>query len=134
MTKRKFKLSLINDYILVQSANIFYEELIKCPNYDLIDKQNFTKNKTLSNKLASVYKKILFKYGLINLSLALLEKQLFSPISPSQSQLLQNKEKALKKAREFELTLQEIAISLKQKLYKMKLNNFEINYLNINIF
>ena len=130
MKARKLKSEIISDYIKILSANNFcefciyslklypqeFEEILSCREY--------------ATCLLQTYKKLMFKLGLINLSLAVLDKQMLIDFCSYNESTL-DKNEVLAKFHEIENKIKKIGKGLKIKLKKLELNSFELNYLKV---
>ncbi len=131
MRNKSFKISIIDDYTVVLNAKNFFEfslcsaKLTENEIFKIKDLLSYSEN------LLQTYKKIMFKLGLIDLSLAILDKQMLSSYFCDGKTIYIDNAKILTKLQEFEENLKEIGKNLKIKLKKMELNSFEMNYLNI---
>ncbi len=131
MRKKKLKNILLNDYITIISAKNFYSF---CLNNIILNENEISSIKLLSdfsNELLNTYKKIMFRLGLIDLSLAILDKDI-NFLNRINNEFFSNKAWLLAKIYDFSNILQYIATTLKSKIKKLGLNNFELNYLKIN--
>lgn len=131
MRKKKLKNTLLSDYITIISAKRFYSF---CLGFNIFNEKELINLKLLSdfsNELLNTYKKVMFRLGLIDLSLALLDKEIDFSVHSATS-YLSNKAWLITKTEDFSNILQYIAKSLKSKIKKLGLNNFELNYLKIN--
>lgn len=123
MISKSLKNSIIQDYICLNEA-IHFCENCQCLKLQEIEKQKLISIKIFALDLLQIYKKIMFKLNLINLSTAVLEKEIKSSQMPFGN---------------FSDNINQVATILKSlgknliaKIHKMKLNTFELNYLNIN--
>lgn len=71
--KSRTKLSLIEDYIKVFNINSFFKRLKFAPNYNLVKVDTLFAE---SERLLFGLEKLLFKFGMIDLSFLILKKQL----------------------------------------------------------
>ncbi len=73
MVKRKIKLSLIDDYVKIYNIKSFCEVLATNSSESISRVNNL---KVLTNKLLQCYEKLLFKFNLMDISFAILKKDL----------------------------------------------------------
>ncbi len=131
MRNKSFKMSIINDYTKILSAKNFCDSFLTMIEYNntLTIKLKDTSNYAAS--LLQTYKKIMFKLGLIDISLALIDRQMLDRFINNRQTFAISKNEIEDKLKEINLNLTQIAQNLKIKIKKMELNNFELNYLNI---
>lgn len=131
MRNKSFKMSIISDYTIVLSAKNFCETCISASKLNYEEILRIKETNFYANSLLQAYKKIMFKLGLIDISLALLDKQMLNTYTLNNQVLSLNKTEIYKKIDEINENLSQITNNLKIKIKKMELNNFELNYLNI---
>ncbi len=73
----------------------------------------------------------MFRLGLIDLSLAILDRDFLLDFCDKKETYLWNKSNFLLIFKKYEMRLKMIGNDLSLKLKKMELNNFECNYLNL---
>ncbi len=131
MRNKSFKMSIINDYTLILSSKNFCDFSLSTLDLNQIEIYSIKEVDALASSLLQTYKKIMFKLGLIDLSLALLDKQMLNSYLSIRQDLFADKTEIIQKITEIKTNLTQIAQNLKFKIKKMELNNFELNYLNI---
>lgn len=122
MKNKCLKEGLIQNYISLLEADNF------CTNCNTIDlteneKSCLTIVRNFSQELLQTYKKVLFKFDLMDLSLSILYKELVF--------FNENDNFSFTKLQNCYISLKTIEENLEKNLKKMKLNVFELNYLNI---
>ena len=126
MSKNKIKMLLINDYIELKRCEILFDSTID-------DKAKSTTDgalvevKKLSYKLLEIYEKIFFKFGMMDLSLAILKKEFFGT-NKSVSMKFTDKDIS-----DMFNKIKTIKDSLTAKLKKLALNEIEMNYVVQNL-
>ncbi|MCI8555420.1 MAG: hypothetical protein HFI85_02475 [Clostridia bacterium] len=131
MKSKRFKDTIIEDYAIISNTKN-YCEFCLC-------QLNLTENETKEIKslynfaleLNKTYKKIMFRLGLIDLSLAILDRDFLLDFCDKKETYLWNKSNFLLIFKKYEMRLKMIGNDLSLKLKKMELNNFECNYLNL---
>lgn len=113
MFNQKLKLSLIDDYIKLLKID---KALIEMNGYNGIDCVQ------VNEKLKNSYENLLFKYGLMDISLLVLKKEILDCIKNLSLDL-----KDIVKMQE------DIKISLLYKIKKLKLNDVEFRFLTKNL-
>ncbi len=131
MRNKSFKMSIMGDYSMILSAKNFCDLCLSTKNLDINDISKIKETEYYANSLLQTYKKIMFKLGLIDISLAILDKQMLNNYILNKQLSSLSKLEIKDKLNEIEVNLTQIAKNLKLKIKKMELNNFELNYLNI---
>lgn len=131
MKKRKFKDSIIEDYITILSAINFCDIYLCNMNLSLNETESLKDIKNFALNLSQTYKKIMFKLGLINLSSAILDKEMLYKFSDNKNNFIFNPDLLKTKIKEYGENLLKISKNLEKKLQFMDLNTFELNYLHI---
>ena len=131
MKKRKFKDSIIEDYITILSAINFCDIYLCNFNLNLSEKESLRDLKNFALSLSQTYKKIMFRLGLINLYSAILDKEMLTRFSATKKDFSIDNELFKNKTKEYGENLLKISKNLEKKLQLMDLNTFELNYLHI---
>lgn len=129
--RKKFKEEFIKDYVCIQSAKNFSDFCLSSFSFSEKEKGDFTLIQNFAEELIQTYKKIFFKLGLMDISLAILEKQMLLAYIPTSHHSSADELFAKIQIKKIYKYLQKISLGLKNKLDKLSLNKFEQNYLNI---
>ena len=132
MIGRKFKLDIIQDYISILASKNLCSFCIRNAIFAPNEEGEVKILSELSDQLFHVYKKVMFRFGLIDLASAILDKDFLLNFNDCGEVDTLSKMQLSNKITEMNTNLKNIAFELKNKLIKMKFNQFELNYLNIN--
>ena len=112
MKKRKFKDSIIEDYITILSAINFCDIYLCNFNLNLSEKESLRDLKNFALSLSQTYKKIMFRLGLINLSSAILDKEMLTRFSETKKDFSIDNELFKNKTKEYGENLLKISKNL----------------------
>lgn len=130
MKNKKFNETIINDYISILTAKNFFSYCISHLFFNDKIRSKIKSYLDFSNELLNTYKKIMFKLNLIDLSLAILDKEInFS--NTKNAEYLSNEVFIQEKIEFYTTLISSITKNLKSKIKYLGLNNFELDYLNI---
>lgn len=133
MISKKFKQEIINDYFCLASANNFCLFCFASKKLDTGEKNKLDLLLHKSDELLQIYKKIMFKLNLIDLSLAILDKEILFSNKQNKEEPLEDKNCLALHIEKTSENVKKINENLLLKTKKMKLNEFELNYLKIDI-
>jgi hypothetical protein len=127
LEKQRFKKKIIDDYIFLLSTQNLCECFLLFSNLGEDKRQKVLNLQKYAGALIEVYLKILFKYDLLDLALAILSKEFLSAKGNLSAEVFYSD--SLVDKRFFEL--RQMSENLKQKLKKINTNSFEMSYLKI---
>ncbi len=131
MFRKKIKQDIIKDYICILSASNFCDYC--CRNFDFtpLETTEIKDIDSYAQQLFETYRKLMFKLGLMDLSIAILDKEFILNIDRKTNSSVLNHNTITNKIKEFSSKLKQIGTNLKFKLDKLGLNKYELGYLKI---
>lgn len=131
MLRKKLKQDIIKDYICILSASNFCDYCYRNFDFAPWETTEIKYVDTYAHQLFETYRKLMFKLGLMDLSIAILDKEFILNLDRKANSSFLNHNIITKKIKEFASKLKQIGTNLKFKLDKLGLNKYELGYLKI---